>query len=105
MRFVAVIGVAQRQPVRAERQGGQAEIGIDLEVGAPGPPDRRIEVPFLAGQVAQPPDRGNGSLSAPAGSPMPTSTRRVRRNGMPARPASPQTMPSASAGGSAPSTA
>ena len=53
---VSVRRLGQRQPVRAQRQRGQADIAVDLQQRRSGAPDRRVQ-PLLLRQVAQPPDR------------------------------------------------
>ena len=94
----AVRQLGERQPVRPERQRGEAEIGIDVQQLGPAPQTAGSSPSCCARsrrrQIAE-----TRSLSAPAGSPRPSITPPSRRNGMPARPPSPSTMPSARAGG------
>ena len=92
----------QRQPVRAERQRASAPDRRKPSAD----PDRHARTPDPAPPAAR--DRAAArsaeirSLSAPVGSPSPSSTRPQRRNGRPARSASPITRPSACAGGIVP---
>ena len=80
----------------AERQRRQPEIGIDLQQRRSGPPDRRVAAPPAAPGRAGARSRRPGRSAAPGRvARAPACTPPTRRNGMPARPASPQTMPSA----------